>query len=140
MARQNRVVLNRAAFDNIELGFADGLFELAKAAVAAARPPDAPPIGEGLVQAGGAIAYIRGKKVADTTILGEAIKPPRAAKVSKQGILAIGGFGFPARFNELGTVHQRARPFLTPALMGEQPKAGGFVKLALAKRHAIGHR
>ena len=132
MARaNNRLVLNRAALDAITLGMADGLLVLADAVVAAAEPPDAAPFGEGLVTTGGTIAYVLGKKVG-----GSGVKKPTAMKVRKMGVAVAGGFGFPARFQELGTVNQPAHPFLTPALMATVPGAGPFIRAAVAKRLA----
>ena len=126
--RNNRVVLNRAALDAITLGVADGLLALADAVIAAAKPPDAAPFGEGLVTAGGTVAYVAGKKVGGTA------KKPSAMKVKSMGVAVAGGFGFPARFAELGTVNQPARPFLTPALMATVPDAGPFIRAKVAAR------
>ena len=131
MARKNnRVTLNRAALDAITLGMADGLLALADAVIAATKVPDAPALGVGLIEAGGTVAYVLGKKV------GGAAKKPTAMKVRKLGVAVAGGFGFPARFQELGTINQPARPFLTPALMATVPDAGPFIRAATAKRLA----
>ncbi|HSW43105.1 MAG TPA: hypothetical protein VLM76_11405 [Patescibacteria group bacterium] len=128
--KNNRVVLNRAALDAITLGMADGLLALADAVIAAADVPDAAPYGQGLIEAGGTVAYVAGKKVG-----GEA-KKPRAVKVKGQGVVVIGGFPFPAHFAEFGTVNQPARPFLTPALMATVGDAGPFIEAAMARRLA----
>jgi hypothetical protein len=137
---RNRMVLNRKAFDAITLAAADGLFEMGKAIVAGADVPDAPPLTKGLVEGGGVIAYVKGsqgaaKKVAETTIGGQTIKKPRAARI-KPGATVIVGFGFPGRFVELGTATMPAQPFLTPALMERIPDAGEFVRVACIKRRA----
>ena len=50
------------------------------------------------------------------------------------GVAVAGGFPFPARFAELGTVNQPARPFLTPALMATVPDAAPFIKAKVAER------
>ena len=54
MARgQSRVVLNREALHEIDRGMATGLELLAVKVMDTVRPPDAPEIGEGLVEAAG---------------------------------------------------------------------------------------
>jgi hypothetical protein len=110
MARKpsSRVVLNREAVEAIRLGSADGLHAAAEAIQDTVRPPDAEPYGRGLVKREGTATYVDGKKVAGT---GTA---PRGA--AGQGIVTVFGWGFPARFNELGTSRQPARPFFTPAV------------------------
>lgn len=129
MARKNnRLVLNRAALDAITLGLADGLLALADAVIAATKVPDAPVLGAGLIESGGTVAYVLGKKVG-----GSAAKPT-AMKVRTMGVAVAGGFPFPARFAELGTVNQPARPFLTPALMATVPDAAPFIKATVAER------
>lgn len=132
----HRMILNRSTLDAITLATGDAMFEMTKAVVASADPPDATPFGVGLVTTGGVAVWVRGRKIAEWSTDGSAVKPPRAARVSKQGVIAIGGYGFPGRFQELGTVKQQADPFLTPALMAEQPNAGVFVKAAMARRLA----
>lgn len=129
MARTStRVVLNRAALDEVTLGIADGLLALADAVIAATKVPDAPPLGAGLIEEGGTVAYVLGKKVGGTA------RKPSAMKVRKMGVAIAGGFPFPARFAELGTVNQPARPFLTPALMATVPDAAPFIKAKVAER------
>jgi hypothetical protein len=130
-----RVELNRAAFDAIDLAMADGLFEFAKSVIDGAGVPDADPIGLGLVQGGGVVAYIGRKRVGIYATGGQtSVKKPRAAKLQAAGITVIGGYGFPARFLEEGTVKMAAEPFLTPELMARRPDAGPFVALACLKR------
>ncbi len=131
MARtNNRVVLNRAALDAITLGMADGLLALADAVIAATNVPDAPVLGAGLIETGGTVAYVLGKNV------GGAASKPKAMKVRKMGVAVAGGFGFPAHFAEFGTIHEPARPFLTPALMATVPDAGPYIATAVARRLA----
>jgi len=137
----HRITLNRAVLDEITLATADGLFEMAKvivenAAAAAPRTEEEPqdPSGLYLYESGGAVAYVRGKKVADTTVNGSPIKAPRGARVTQKGAIAMGGFTVPARWVELGSVHNAAAPFLTPALLSEQPDAGVYVKEAMDRR------
>jgi hypothetical protein len=113
----SRVVLNRSRLSRVRGALADGLAAVAEAVIEASDPPDATPFGEGLVTTGGTYVVVDGKKVS-----GNASKP-RGAKVPKPGIMAIAGFGFPGRFQELGTIHQPARPFLTPAMQKVAPAA-----------------
>lgn len=118
MARgpSTRVVLNRKAVRAVQVAIADGLFEVARTIIEVADPPDATPFGAGLVTQGGALAYVGDKKVGGWSQRGTQPKKPRAYKVRGQGaITAIAGFGFPGRFQEMGTVHHAAQPFLTPA-------------------------
>jgi len=128
--KNNRVILNRATFQEITLAMADGLLALADQVIATARPPDDPPYGVGLVQTGGTVAYAFGKKV------GGSAKKPRAIKVKSMGVVVAGGFGWPGHYAEFGTIHEPARPFLTPALMATVPEAGAFVGAAVRQRLA----
>lgn len=117
MAMTGRVVLNRKAFDAMDVAIADGLFALGEEVLARVDVPDAAPFGKGLIQGGGAIAYLGNKKVNGTTIGGRQIKKPRAFKTqARQASVAV-GFGFPGRFVETGTNDTRAEPFLTPTVM-----------------------
>lgn len=120
MARGSKVVLNRSKLDQVTLAVADGLFAVGKAIVDAAHPADSPyepfPAGEGLPRQGGVLAYVNGKKVAGYGLDGKQPRAPRAAHVSRgRGVEVIVGWGFPARFNEFGTIRMPAHPFLTPA-------------------------
>ncbi|MFZ0324730.1 MAG: hypothetical protein WAN48_11435 [Actinomycetes bacterium] len=130
--KNNRVVLNRATFQEVTLAMADGLLALADAVIAATKVPDAPVIGEGLIDEGGTVAYAFGKKV------GGVASKPRALKVKSLGVAIAGGFPNPAHFAEFGTVHQPARPFLTPALMATVPDAESFLRAAMKRRLASG--
>lgn len=129
----SRVVINRQAFDEITLAIADGLFAVAERVLEVVHPPDAPPQGQGLVQGGGAVAYVGNKKVNGTTIGGKQIKKPRNLRAQPGEAVAAVGFGFPARFEELGTVDAPANPFLTPAVM---QVAGGEAEVILSKETA----
>lgn len=122
MARGSKIAFNRAAMAEVDLAVADGLFEVGKAFIetASGRAPDSPfepyPTGEGLPKQGGVLAYVDGKKVAGWSGTGKQPKAPRAARVSRRmGVVVIAGFGFPARFNEVGTVKHAAQPFVTPS-------------------------
>jgi hypothetical protein len=133
-----RIVLNRQAFDALTLAAADGLFELSKAIVEGARVPDAEPLGQGLVEGGGVLAYVGTKRVGVYATGGQtSVKKPRRAKLGK-GITVIGGWGFPARFLETGTLKMPAEPFATPALMERVPDAGVYVKAACIKHRVVG--
>lgn len=125
-----RVVLNRKALDEVTLAIADGLFAVAERVLEVVHVPDAPPRGQGLIQGGGAIAYVGSKKVAGTTIGGRQIKKPRGLRGAADEPYAIVGFGFPGRFVELGTIDTHAEPFLTPAVM---QVAGGDAEVVLSK-------
>lgn len=127
----SRTVLNRKAFDEIDLALADALFEFAVEVVEAAHPPDAPPFGQGLLEGGGAIAWAGTKKVNGTTIGGRQIVKPRALKLDPRKVTAIAGWGFPARFVERGTIDTPAEPFLTPALASKAPGAKSSIGRAL---------
>lgn len=134
-----RVVLNRSRLDRVHLALATGIYQVAKEVLRAAHPPDATPYGSGLVTNGGVLLYRGRAKLAGFGLDGRQPRPPRAAKVSADPNLtqAIVGYGFPGRFQEIGTLRQPANPFLTPAARGVLPLAGqimaGVVRPALAK-------
>jgi hypothetical protein len=111
-----RVTLNRKNLTRLHAAFADGIEEVLRTFVETAKPPDATPFGEGLVTRGGWLVYDGSKKVAGGSLEGIQPNKPRSFRVrGTAGIQGIAGFGFPARFQEAGTVHQPARPFGTPA-------------------------
>lgn len=124
MARKTsaRVVLNRDNANRVRLALADGLLAVGQAIVDAAHPPDAEPFGVGLVTQGGAVGYIDGRKIG-----GQGQKPGNL-RLPKPGIVAFAGFGFPARFQEMGTIRQPARPFLTPAMEQVREEAGAIMR------------
>jgi hypothetical protein len=140
MAQTARVVLNRKAFDEINLAIADGLFAVAERVLEVVKVPDAPPYSKGLIQGGGAIAYLGTKKVNGTTIGGKQIKKPRALRTKAGEAVAIVGFGFPARFVELGTLDTHAEPFLTPAVMAVAGSDAEVLISAATKRRLAGFR
>jgi hypothetical protein len=129
MARPTRIELNRAKMNELAGAFADGVFEVGKAIVENADPPDATPFGQGLVTSGGVLAYHGSKMVGAWSLSGKKPKKPRKVKVSaEQGnVYAIVGFSFPGRFQEVGTVHHGAQPFLTPAVSQTGPQAPGIL-------------
>jgi hypothetical protein len=139
-----RVVLHRGTLDAISLGIADGLFDMAKAVVDAAAPrmADSPhdpyPTGEGLPKQGGALAYVRGGKVAGWSQRGGQPKKPRSLRAASKGsVLVIGGYGFPARLEEFGSLHNPAHPALTPALAEHADAVVDFVPRAVKLRLAV---
>lgn len=102
------VHLNRAALTALGQGMADGLLAIGQRTLEIAHPnvPDEVPLEAGLIRKGSYVVYIEKKKVGGTATL---------SRVNKKGVVLYVGFPFPARFNEIGTVHQPARPFLSPA-------------------------
>lgn len=127
-ARRSRVEINRAALDEIRGGFADGVFDIARAIgnVAEANAPDTGEgtypwgaereLGAGLVDRVGAAVWVNGKKTHQWGSSGGTPDKPREVKVrSEAAVIGVVGAGFPGMFQEAGTVHHRARPFLTPA-------------------------
>jgi hypothetical protein len=116
-----KVVLNRGKLDAAVLAVADGFLEVGKTIVelAGESAPDSPydpyPTGQGLPNQGGVLVSVNGAKTAGWSQRGTQPKMPRAARGMKQGIVTIVGFGYPARFAEMGTVRTPAHPFLAPA-------------------------
>lgn len=132
MPRTSRMVLNREALHGLDLAMAKGLESMALHVLEVVDVPDAAPYGEGLVEGGGWLSYVDGKKVAGDP---QVKRKPRDFKVRGQGVGVAVGFGFPARFQEMGTVNQPPRPFLTPAVM-QVAGDPGFVTNAI--RSALG--
>jgi hypothetical protein len=124
-----RTVLNRERLHEVDFALAKGLELLAMEVLNTAKVPDQPVIGEGLVEAGGFISYVDGKRIG-----GDVQKKPKAMKVRGRGIVVGVGYDRPARFQEMGTVHQPPRPFLTPAVIavtGNQAVVVDAIKTAL---------
>ena len=128
--RYARVELNRAAMAAVELGLADGVSRVSDAIISNARVPDAPPFGKGLVTRVGFITFLNGVQVAGT-----ASRPTREW-VSRRGVVSFAGAGFPGRFQEMGTVNQPARPFLTPSMERQLAYLDGHMKPAMTARLA----
>lgn len=123
-----RVVLNRRTLSEMALAAADGLAEVGRTVLDVADPPDATPIGQGLVTSGGYLVYVNGKKVDGYGQDGKQPKPPRAARVSKgAGIAVVVGWGFPGRFQEFGTIHHAPQPFATPARDQVTPQSASIM-------------
>jgi len=130
-------LLNRKVIDQMLVAVADGASELARTVVEVAEPPDATPIGAGLVTSGGYLTYVNGGKVDGWGQDGKQPKPPRAAKVRQGvGVVSVVGFGFPGRFQEFGTVHHAAQPFLTPARDRVMPQASSIIVPIVRSRMA----
>lgn len=128
-----RVVLNRSALTRLGLAVADGVEEIARTCVEVADAPDATPYGEGLVNAGGWLVFVDGKKVAGGSLRGGQPKKPRRVAVPTGMIVGMAGWPFPARFQEAGTVNQPARPFFAPAVTRTAAAAPGIMRSAVGK-------
>lgn len=137
--RRARVVMNRAALDELQLAMADGLLALGERIIAEARD-NAPRDPEAaaargvpmMADTGNLVVYALGKKVGgDDGGTGK----PRGMKTPKdQAVLGV-WFSSPlSHFHELGTVKMRARPFLTPALARNLGDTGPYVRKAMAAR------
>jgi hypothetical protein len=122
MARKvsTRVVMNRRTLSAIDEGFVQGFEAIGQKVIATTKPPDAAPFGQGLVTTGAYGVWANNRKVA-----GPATKP-RGARFG-QGVHLFIGYGFPARFQELGTVKQPARPFLGPVMDSVMPSTPQIV-------------
>jgi hypothetical protein len=131
MARRvsSRTVLNRKALTAIREGHVAGLEAMAQRTLELAQPnvPDDPKTPEQIVGDYG--VWADGKKVAGTG------PKPRAVR-TKQGVTMVVGYPFPMRFYEEGTVHQPARPVLTPVMLDVAPDVANFVRLEVRPRLA----
>lgn len=137
MAKRNaRVILNRRAVDGVRLAIADGTSEVGKTIIRETKPLDQPPYGEGLVDNGGTLTYVDGKKVDGWALDGTQPRKPRAAKTPKDAIVTIAGWGFPMRFAELGTTRQPPRPRFAPARDRVEPRIPGIMARAAKYRIA----
>lgn len=135
--RTSRVVLNRRSLDQVRLVIGDGVSAVGKAIITTAKPPDAAPYGVGLVTTGGVITYVDGKRIDAWSETGLAPKQPRRIAVRKiVGAMAVVGYGFPGRFQELGTSHNPPQPFLMPAARAVASRASGIMRQATAYRLA----
>lgn len=114
--------LNLGKFDEltqaVAMGGAEWMQEVVTAA--AANAPDSPydpyPLGEGLPKQGGVLAYIGNLKVFGWSIRGDQPAKPRALRLvtKEHSVVIAGGFGFPGRFAERGTIRQAPQPFFEP--------------------------
>lgn len=126
--RYARVEINRATMSAVELGLADGVARVADAIVSHADVPDAAPYGKGLVTRGGFIVFLNGVQIAGTG------SRPTREWVAAAGVVAFAGFGFPGRFQERGTVHQPARPFVSPSMERELSVLTAHMRPAMLAR------
>ena len=110
-----RTVANKAALGAISRGLAEGMAAVGRAIIATADVPDAAPFGEGLVTTGDWGVWAGTRKVDGTAT------KPRTVRTRAGVITLVAGFGFPGRFQEFGTVHHAAQPFLTPAVLEVTP-------------------
>jgi hypothetical protein len=117
--RAKKVVLNRAALNDVMLGAADGLAIVGQrilddAIANAPRDPErAAERGVPMLADTGVLGvWALGKKVAGNT----QGKPRGLATPLNQVVLFVGFSSRLGHLNELGTIHQIARPFLTPAV------------------------
>lgn len=125
-----RTVANKAALNAISHGLAEGMAAVGRAIIATADVPDAAPYGQGLVTTGDWGVWVGTKKVDGTA------SKPRTVKTRAGVVTLVAGWGFPGRFQELGTIFQPPRPFATPAVLEVTPATPDFlrppVKRALA--------
>lgn len=128
--------INRAKLNEAQEAVAEGLLRLSEAIVleAASVVHDAPPHGTGLLDAWGYAAYVDRRKIGDGSADDTPVAKPRASRLGKQGLSAIAGFGFPGRFEEMGTVDTPSHPFLTPAVMRIVPRAVSIIREGAARR------
>jgi hypothetical protein len=125
--QMSRLVLNQSRLSDVVFIVADGLFAAGQVIIerASANAPDYPyptkvfpyGLGEGLPRQGGVLVYVGNKKTHGWSLRGDQPKKPRAVRASTKAhsIVAVVGFGHPARWNELGSIHNTAHPFLAPA-------------------------
>jgi hypothetical protein len=119
----SRVIMNRKGLNDLGLAVADGLAEVGQTIIDTAAVPDAPPLGQGLVEAGDWGVWRNGRKVAGTAA------KPRGAKTGL-GIQLLVGWGFPARFVHEGTVDTAPNPFATRTLDQVLPHLAEIVRSA----------
>jgi hypothetical protein len=142
--RKAQIVRNRAGFDALYEGMADGLVELGtriledakgnahRDAAAAARRGVAMMADTGYVS-----VWAQGTLVHGFGQVAASQNKPRGVKTPKDQVVVVVAFSSPvAHFNELGTVAMPAQPFLTPALMANVANAGPYVAGAMSRRAA----
>jgi hypothetical protein len=143
--REAKIVLNRAGFDALYAGMADGLRELGEHIVADAsdRAPRDPAIAEKrgvpmMADTGYVSVWAQGKLVHGSAQVAASKNKPRGVRVPADQAVVVVAFASPiAHLQELGTVKMAAHPFLTPALLANIREAGGYVEGALS-RYAAG--
>jgi hypothetical protein len=149
--RKARVVMNRAALDEMQLAMADGLLTLGQRIIAGAQDrarQELFPEEDAALRAkrgvpmmadtGHSAVWALGKKVGGEE--GEIAKPRGLKTPANEAVLAV-WFSSPlSHFREYGTIKEPARPFLTPELMADIPNAGDDVKAAIARWASKGGR
>lgn len=127
-----RVELNRSKLNEIQLGIAQGLHNLAVSIAEDASSSVEVSTDEWHIRDHWAAAtFVDGKKVLDTSADGSATAKPRAFR-APAGLSAIAGFDHPARFHEVGTTDTAAAPFLSPAATRGAARAGTIIAAGLA--------
>ena len=141
--RGQRIVMNRAALTEIEYGMAQGLEELGIVMLADATAVmvpgylDAPPYGEGLVASGFVREWVRKRLVTGRTDIMASANRPHGLVLGADEAVMIVGFASPlAHLQELGTVHQPAYPFLSPAVAKNIEALQRYVLKGIAARVA----
>ncbi len=137
--RKARVVMNRAALDELGLRIADGLIELGDVILADAvdhAPRDPEKAAERgvpmMADTGKFVVYAGGKKVGGDE--GGTGKPRGMRTPKDQAVLGV-WFSSPlSHFAELGTIKETARPFLGPAFSAHLGDIGPCLERAMAQR------
>jgi hypothetical protein len=139
--RKARVVMNRQALDEAQLGMADALAAIGERIIADARetapkdPVAAAARGVPMMRdTGNFVVYANGKKVAGD--VGGTGKPRGMNTPAGQAVLGVWFSSHLAHLLELGTVKMTARPFLLPAVNRQIRGAGPYVERAMAARMA----
>jgi len=150
--RNARMVRNKAGFDALYAGIADGLIELGEKIIADAReraPHDAAAAakrGVPMMRDTGRVAVFapvggKSKLVHGSTDVAAAKNRPRGVRTPNDQVVMIASFTSPlAHLQELGTVNMNAHPFLTPALMANVANAGPYVAGAMSRYAATAGR
>lgn len=127
--KPTRVVLNMAALNEIQQQLANGLLDLGTqiAQEAAGKVHYGSEKYGHVEDKWGVAIWVDGKKVAQRSADGSATNKPRAFRPGK-GLLGFVGFGWPGRFEEVGTSDTPSHPFLTPAGMSFVGSAVAIVK------------
>lgn len=121
------VRINYAALEEVGQRTADAMAALGQKTVegASSKLTEGHGVETGqMKRSGGFVVYVNKKKVAGNATM---------RKVDKSDLAMYVGFGFPARFYEMGTIKQPSRPFLSPTFYREAPGLPGDVKRRMAK-------
>lgn len=147
--RGAQVVMNKAAFDALHQGAADGLIELGAQIIAdASKGPGGSGVGSlrdpeaaaergvpMMLDTGYTSVWALGKLVSGSTAVAASKNKPKGMKTPKDQVVLVAAFSSPlSHFAERGTVNEVARPFLLPAFSRGVPGAAKFVVPAMGKR------